>query len=155
MTTELEKTQLEIARLQLEQERHKLAGLQMRQKVVNNLAQGAVAVGGAVGKGGSTLLRYVGRWLTWALVVETCIVVLLGAATLLALCHFEWNLTSTLVPSNTEIKWSGRGKGVGGQVLELGHAQVGNGDEVAHRPEAPCCRLGLLQQAVHGFHVGI
>ena len=72
-----------------------------------------------------------------------------------ALCHFEWNLTSTLVPSNTEIKWSGRGKGVGGQVLELGHAQVGNGDEVAHRPEAPCCRLGLLQQAVHGFHVGI
>ena len=48
MTTELEKTQLEIARLQLEQERHKLAGLQMRQKVVNNLAQGAVAVGDQV-----------------------------------------------------------------------------------------------------------
>lgn len=80
MTTELEKTQLEIARLQLEQERHKLAGLQMRQKVVTNLAQGAVAVGGAVGKGGSTLVRYVGRWLLWALVVETCVVILLGAS---------------------------------------------------------------------------
>ena len=94
MTTELEKTQLEIARLQLEQDRHKLAGLQMRQKVVNNLAQGAVAVGGAVGKGGSTLLRYVGRWLTWALVVETCIVVLLGAATLFSPSGlgFWWDL---------------------------------------------------------------
>ncbi|MDE2414592.1 MAG: hypothetical protein KGM60_07520 [Comamonadaceae bacterium] len=70
MTTELEKTQLEIAKLQLEQERHKLAQMQQRQKVVSGLGQGAVAVGGAVGKGGSAVLRYVGRWLMWAVLVE-------------------------------------------------------------------------------------
>lgn len=47
MPTELEKTQLEIAKLQLEQERHKLAQMQKRQKVVNDLGSGAAAVGGA------------------------------------------------------------------------------------------------------------
>jgi len=80
MTTEVEKTQLEIARLQLEQERYKLVRLQKRQKVVNDLGQSAVAVGGAVGKGGSAVLRYVGRWLLWAAVVEVCVIVVLAAA---------------------------------------------------------------------------
>lgn len=94
MTTELEKTQLEIARLQLEQERYKLAGLQKRQKVVDNLAQGAVAAGGSVVKGGSAVLRYLGRWLLWALVVETCVVVLFGAAALFSPSGrgFGWDL---------------------------------------------------------------
>lgn len=49
--TELEKTQLEIAKLQLEQERHKLAQLQKRQRVVDDLGQGTVAVGGAAVRG--------------------------------------------------------------------------------------------------------
>lgn len=44
---------------------------------------------------------------------------------------------------------------VGGQMGELGHAQVGDVDEVLHRSEATRCRLCLLQQPVHGLHVGI
>ncbi len=51
MQTELEKTQLEIAKRQLEQERHKLAQMQRRQGVVDGLGQGAVAVGGATRSG--------------------------------------------------------------------------------------------------------
>jgi len=39
----------------------------------------------------------------------------------------------------------------GRQVLELGHAQVGDSDEVAASPEAPCSTFGLLQQPVHGL----
>lgn len=74
MTTELEKTQLEIARLQLEQEKHKLAQLQKRQKVVDGLGQSSVAVGRAAVAGGSAVLRYMGRWLAGVLVA--------GAATL-------------------------------------------------------------------------
>ena len=48
---ELEKTQLEIAKLQLEQERHKLGQLQERQRVIDDLSAGAVVVGGAAKKG--------------------------------------------------------------------------------------------------------
>lgn len=64
MTTELEKTQLEIARLQLEQEKHKLAQLQKRQKVVEGLGTGAAAVGGAAAKGSFAL----GKWVLKVLV---------------------------------------------------------------------------------------
>lgn len=49
--TELEKTQLEIAKLQLEQERHKLGQMKKRQKVVDDLGAGAAMVGGAAAKG--------------------------------------------------------------------------------------------------------
>lgn len=58
MQTELEQTQLEIAKLQLEQERRKLAGLQKRQRVADNLGAGATAVGGAA-KGGLRWLFFV------------------------------------------------------------------------------------------------
>lgn len=51
MQTELEQTQLEIAKLQLEQEHRKLAGLQKRQRVVDDLGAGAAAVGGAAKSG--------------------------------------------------------------------------------------------------------
>ena len=51
MQTELEKTQLEIAKLQLEQERHKLGQRKKRQKVVDDLGSGAAVVGGAAAKG--------------------------------------------------------------------------------------------------------
>ncbi len=59
------------------------------------------------------------------------------------------------MPRNAEPNRGSRSKGVDRQILELGHAQVGDGDEVAHSPEAACCRLGLLQQAVHGLHIGV
>lgn len=49
MQTDLEKTQTEIARVQLERERIQLANLQKRQKVVDGLQAGAVSVGGAIG----------------------------------------------------------------------------------------------------------
>lgn len=63
MTTqsELEKTQLEIARLQLEQERHKLAQMQKRQKVVSELGQGAAAAGGVTVKGSKAVLRWAAK----------------------------------------------------------------------------------------------
>ena len=67
MTTELEKTQLEIARLQLEQERHKLAQLQKRQRVVDDLGQGTVAVSGAAVRGSKAVLQ----WAAKALLVWT------------------------------------------------------------------------------------
>jgi len=37
----------------------------------------------------------------------------------------------------------------------LGHAQVGDSDEVAASPEAPCSTFGLLQQPVHGLDEGV
>ena len=40
-------------------------------------------------------------------------------------------------------------------MLELGHAQVGDGDEVGRCAKAPCGALGLLQQAVHGLDEGV
>lgn len=63
MTTELEQTQLEIAKLQLEQERHKLAQMKKRQRVADDLSQGAVAVGGAAAKGGRRVLVWFGKLL--------------------------------------------------------------------------------------------
>jgi len=72
--TELEKTQLEIAKLQLEQEKHKLAQMQKRQKVVDDLGQGAVAVGGAAVKGGSAVVRWAGRWIGYAVVLELLVI---------------------------------------------------------------------------------
>lgn len=45
MADELEKTQLEIARLQLEQEKHKLAQMQRRSEAVSGLGRGAAKVG--------------------------------------------------------------------------------------------------------------
>ena len=61
MTTELEKTQLEIARLQLEQERQKLARMQRRQQAVDGLGQGAAAVGGAAVRGSKAVLRWAAK----------------------------------------------------------------------------------------------
>ena len=40
-------------------------------------------------------------------------------------------------------------------MLELGHAQVGDGDEVLARPEAARGALGLLQQPVHRLDEGV
>lgn len=65
MQSELEKTQLEIAKLQLARERHKLEQIQQRHKLMGGLGNGAAVVGGAALKGGSAVLRYVGRYLGW------------------------------------------------------------------------------------------
>ena len=40
-------------------------------------------------------------------------------------------------------------------MFELGHPQVGDGDEVLRRAEPARRALGLLQQAIHGLHVGV
>ncbi len=52
---------------------------------------------------------------------------------------------------------SGHGcyEGVGRQVLELGHAQIGDGQEVVHCPEATGSGLGLMEQSVRGFYEGV
>lgn len=47
--SELEKTQLEIAKLQLEQERRKLAGMQRRSEAVGSLGRGAKKVADQIG----------------------------------------------------------------------------------------------------------
>lgn len=39
-------------------------------------------------------------------------------------------------------------------MLESGHAQVRDGNEVSRGSESPGSSLGLLQQAVHGLHIG-
>ncbi len=49
----------------------------------------------------------------------------------------------------------GRHQGVLRQMLELGHAQVGHGDEVLDVAEASGGGLRLLKQAVHRFDVGV
>ena len=38
-----------------------------------------------------------------------------------------------------------------GQMLELGHSQIGDGDEVGGGTEAARSAFGLLEQAVHGL----
>ncbi len=61
-----------------------------------------------------------------------------------ALCRFVWNETISSGPGRRErMSW---------QVLELGHAQVGDGDEVRRGADAA---LGLLEQSVHGLDEGI
>ena len=40
-------------------------------------------------------------------------------------------------------------------MLELGHAKVGDGDEVGRGAEAPCGTLGLLKQAIHSLDEGV
>lgn len=65
----------------------------------------------------------------------------------MAPCNFVWKASP-----------SGRGSGgerAGRQVLKLGHAQVGDGDEVVACPEAPSRALGLLQQPIHGLDEGV
>ena len=44
---------------------------------------------------------------------------------------------------------------MGGQMVELGHAQVGDGDEARCCAEAACGALGLLQQTVHRLDEGV
>jgi hypothetical protein len=68
---------------------------------------------------------------------------------------FRVELDRRYMPRNAEPKRGGGSKRVGRQILELGHAQVGDGDEVAHCSEATSCRLGLLKLTVHGLHVGV
>lgn len=87
MQTELEKTQLEIAKLQLEQERHKLGQMKKRRKVVDDLGSGAAAVGGVAVKGagmaahgGGVLLRYLGRYVGWATFLGVGVCLAYGAA---------------------------------------------------------------------------
>ena len=73
--TELEKTQLEIAKLQLEQEKHKLAQMHRRTEAVSDLGRGAAAVGGVAVKGVALSLAAVGArslarysaWPSWAI----------------------------------------------------------------------------------------
>lgn len=103
--TELEKTQLEIARLQLEQERHKLAQMQKRQKVVSELGQGAVTVGGAAAKGSKAVLQYIGRWLLWAAFLEGTVLVVFGLVAAFTSVDngngFLWNLGLRLGANHT------------------------------------------------------
>ena len=40
-------------------------------------------------------------------------------------------------------------------MLELGHVQIGDGDEVGRRAEPARGALGLLQQTVHGLDEGV
>ena len=54
-----------------------------------------------------------------------------------ALRHFVWNTTISFSQRRCER--------MGGQVLELGHAQVGDADEVGRGSVAPCGAFGLLQ----------
>lgn len=56
---------------------------------------------------------------------------------------------ATLVPGD---RW---GQRIAGQMFQPGHAEVGDGGEVAHVAESACGALGLLQQAVHSFGVGV
>lgn len=77
--TELEKTELEIAKLKLAQEKHKLEQLQKRQKVVDGLGQGAAAVGGAAKSGAQWVLYVVfgvtvGALLGWVAAAFTVLV---------------------------------------------------------------------------------
>ena len=44
---------------------------------------------------------------------------------------------------------------VAGQMLELGHPQIRDGNEVGCRSKASGSTLGLLQQTVHGLHISI
>lgn len=81
MQTELEQTQLEIARAQLAQEQIKLGKMQQRQRVAASLGQGATAVGGAAASGAGSVLRYAGRWLWWAVGAELAIVLALAIFT--------------------------------------------------------------------------
>ena len=74
---------------------------------------------------------------------------------LVALCRSVWNLTS-----QTPISWHAslrhrKLQRVGGQMLELGHPQIRDGNEVGRCSEASGGALGLLQQAVHRLHIGI
>lgn len=78
MQSELEKTELEIAKVKLEQKRHKLAALRQRKKAMDGIGQGAVAFGDATAKGGSSILRYLGRWIVWAIAVEFIILITAG-----------------------------------------------------------------------------
>lgn len=81
MSTELEQTQLEIAKLQLEQERHKLAQMEKRQRVADDLSQGAMAVGGAAAKGGRRVLVWFGKLLlAWPLAYAGGVYANLGKA---------------------------------------------------------------------------
>ena len=66
---------------------------------------------------------------------------------LMAPCRFVWKATPSLGHRRRER--------AGRQVLELGHAQVGDGDEVLARPEAARGALGLLQQPVHRLDEGV
>lgn len=49
----------------------------------------------------------------------------------------------------------GKGERTWGQVLELGHAQISDGDEVDGRLEAARGALGLLKRPVHGLDEGV
>ena len=51
-------------------------------------------------------------------------------------------------PGHGGLQW------VGGQMPELGHTQIRDGDEVRGGPEASGSALGLLQQPVHRLHEG-
>jgi hypothetical protein len=55
--------------------------------------------------------------------------------------RFVWNAAVSF--RSRARKWMSR------QMLELGHSQVSDGDEVGCRSEAPRCTFGLLQQTVH------
>ena len=60
---------------------------------------------------------------------------------------FVWNATISFRRS--------LGKRMSRQMLELGHAKVGDGDEVGRGAEAPCGALGLLKQTIHGLDEGV
>ena len=64
-----------------------------------------------------------------------------------ALRRFVWEATISVC--------LGRCERMTRQVLELGHAQISNGDEGRGCSEAPRGALGLLQHAVHGFDKSI
>ena len=59
------------------------------------------------------------------------------------------------MPDDTQAPWFGCFKRTRWQVGQLGHAQVSNGDEVLCVLEPASRPLGLLQQPIHGLHIGI
>lgn len=77
--SELEKTQLEIAKLQLEQERHKLLQMQKRQTFSSDLGSGVKAIGIGITKGASSALRWCLTFVGWLILAFTLGMVILAA----------------------------------------------------------------------------
>ena len=69
MQTELEKTQLEIAKAQLAQEQIKLSKMQRNQQALSSLGQGAVVLGEGAKKGGAAVFSFFVQWVICLLVV--------------------------------------------------------------------------------------
>jgi hypothetical protein len=65
----------------------------------------------------------------------------------MALCRFQWKLTSGGIPRNAKLARHGSAQRLVRQVFEFGHAQIGDGDGVGDGAESSCCELGLNDMA--------